>query len=161
MELTKELADNFKAIGLDFIRLHDENNLSNEHLNFSVGEPPLDEDNNPLQPGDNLCDSVACHGGWGAFLYGERLNYDLYVFQYGAYEIAKKLGFDSVAHYERWADENADIWGNYYGIYMFSSIGHLAFGKTQYACTLRDIGMHYLGVGERIYEAIKMTKGWV
>lgn len=104
------------------------------------------------------CGTVACHGGHAIPL-AAMVHEDAYVYKKpymnGAQAIGHILGFDGVYDYLSWAIQHPCCWGNAHGHEMFSSWGHLAFGKKfdeadfddakneSNTCTLQTIADHY------------------
>lgn len=152
---TSELDGNkFIELGRMFINLSDDNHMDSNNLDFELSH--VDYDNvEPL----NHCSTVACHGGWGSVLLIGEEEYGFPSFDAGAVAIAEFLGFESDPGRERdaddvflyWADRRPDMWGNDQGLSMFSCDGYRAFGfMAGESISIKDIGKHYLKVGERI-----------
>lgn len=93
----------------------------------------------------NVCDTVACHGGWGCVIFNSSNEY-----QTGARLIALYLGFPSDILYTIWAAKEQTIWDNSYGREMFRTHGYLAFGRqSPQTIDLEVIGSHYVRMAER------------
>jgi len=130
----------FIEMGHLFQKIHEEKRLTSDNLVFTEAE---------IAQAD--CGTVACHGGWGAVIFGLDPGSD---FKEGADAIAEFLGFDYYDDFEQWATSNPHYWGNKFGFFMFCCDGYWAFGfEHYYDITVNDIGKHYIGVGERINEA--------
>lgn len=139
MELNEQLADNFIRVGSDFIDLCQKEQLIDENLDFC--ETRIEK---------LFCGTVACHGGWGYFLYVAEEMAETHDFVTGADAIAEQLGFGDSDEFELWASDHSELWGNEYGLKMFGMCGHRAFGYGEGECTLEIIGKHYVKVGARI-----------
>lgn len=180
MTITKELDGNkFIELGNKFITLHKVHNMDSDNLDFNCGKVAhrmgIHVDTNTK----NHCGTIACHGGWGCVLF-KQANIDkrYQVYGAGSRAIAEFLGFEDpdsltshsltrdniisrniksnniLTAYLEWAEDNYDMWGNRWGASMFLSEGYISFGKiTDEPCTLEDIGLHYVEVGERILES--------
>lgn len=61
--------------------------------------------------------------------------------------------------FPEWADQNPELWGNYFGGLMFTNKGYQAFGCDRTSeCTLELIGRHYHAVANRLLEeTVKQT----
>lgn len=104
---------------------------------------------------------VACHGGfyalarkhhhpefdWREGYFIDRFGYRVQ-FTDGANWLAKDLGMRSSERLRVWAHENPKIWGNAYGLNMFSS--QLAFGERVTLFKLRTVIDHWFGVANRL-----------
>lgn len=138
-----ELGNNFKKVGEDFLKI--KHVTDNEcELNFSS-----------VSLNETECGTVACHGGWGVFLYSFDKTLD---FESGAELIEKQLGFDEArgVNLAKFASDNPEIWGNHLGLFMFGGHGYRSFGfHNPGVCTIQDIGNHYIVVGNRILEHTK------
>ena len=160
----QEFADKLEFIGNKFIEL---NNFTENRVEFDIGEVY----------GTQSCGMTACHGGWlSTFLpapviinpyLAKIFDGTLSEYVVGKARIAAFLGFiDSKQyprrhvenlwkhkfhHFNSWAAENPNLWGNPYGLYMTDGeSGPVAFDSTHAQCTLEVIGKHYLGVAARV-----------
>jgi len=110
-------------------------------------------------PNDNLnsntrigCGTQACHAGWFAWgcdidnLCGTH-NVRSFDYEDSADKMAIFLGQDDMESLKDWADDNQGLWGNDCGVYLFSSNSSI---KDQDIITLKDIGIHWLKVADRI-----------
>lgn len=95
----------------------------------------------------NSCCTIACHAGWFGIAMGKECGYD-YGFSNSAEEMANFLGFDNRWRLEIWARDNPKLWGNRYGLDMFSD--REAFGLKDREPTLKEIGKHWHKVANRI-----------
>lgn len=139
------LAAAFRKVGNDFKKLCQDNKLDHTYVDMSE---PYDRRNEH----HHLCNTPACHGGWGSILYGvgdEADGSDFY--QMGADAIAKKLGFSEAEELTHWAEDWPGYWGNEWGDEMFSSGS--AFGESSQHFPLTVIYEHYFSVGDRLSEA--------
>lgn len=152
-----KLAAAFRKVGNDFKKLCDYHRLEDTMVDMSESH---DKRPNYL----NLCDTPACHGGWGAILYGKTVDqaaesvddevdycdvpdsFDFY--QIGAGAIANELGFEDADDLAVWAGEYPRYWGNDWGEDMFCN-GE-AFGKKFQSFPLPVIYEHYFSVARRL-----------
>lgn len=94
------------------------------------------------------CGSVHCHGGWYAVMRcstDENLDYTD-----GADKMATDLGFDEYVDLKYWADQCPEIWGNYEGDQMFSSVYAFESDTRDGAYTLKHIADHWSEVADRL-----------
>jgi len=132
-------------MGDKFIAIHETLDLGARNLDFESGYVHQ----------DRSCGTVACHGGWGAVIFGIKPDHDgLRRFGSGAGAISRFIGLDGAYDFERWAGENPVLWGNAQGGKLFDPSGYRAFDfYFNYKCTLKVIGNHYIAVAKRIRES--------
>jgi hypothetical protein len=95
--------------------------------------------------GINICGTVHCVAGWYAVATLDPANTSKRIsFTDGADRMAQDLGLSDRDALEIWARDNANIWGNEKGYYMFSSSG-----AYDYAQTLAEVVAHLKGVRDR------------
>lgn len=98
------------------------------------------------------CGTIACHAGWFAVANGKDWDPD-YSFSDAANEMAQFLGFGNRDGLESWAKNNPALWGNDFGDVMFSRWA--AFSPNlKLPKTLETIGLHWLGVADRIEDGL-------
>ena len=142
-----KLASRFRKVASDFRELCIKYNLSDTKVD-------MDEPFDRRGCHHRLCDTPACHGGWGAILYGVIGNdmdtLDFYL--QGADLIAKELGFHSRNHLISWADNYPEYWGNDEGQYMFN--GPEAFDQDCINFPFPVIYEHYDSVADRLEDKL-------
>ena len=102
------------------------------------------------------CGSPACFGGWLAVKYNTRIDCtNSRFYKDGVAEFVRELGIETGCFptpseaISGWAYENSDVWGNKYGIAMFSCKS--AFGVSdKEEITVKHIAKHLIGVAKRL-----------
>lgn len=136
--------------------------LSQLFLNHYLHEKKLVLNFNQSWVTENVCNTVACHGGAACLILKElipadNMSRDRY-YTSGMEAINQYLGFDSYGQLTRWADDNPDLWGIRHGRHMFNYEGYRAFGFTKDGiCTLLDIANWYSLVSRRILNKVKLA----
>jgi hypothetical protein len=98
-----------------------------------------------MEPNINSCGTPMCHAGW--FAIGAKIDTDS--FTDGADVIAQTLGFEDRKQLRFWANDNPQIWGNEWGMAMFTD--GKAFGKAEDEFgSLQIIIDHWKGVRDRV-----------
>ena len=145
-EAVYKVADVFKTIH--------KMSLKKEH-NFS-----LDMSRGIVDEKDGIV--CGCHAGWYMYgtekgiwrdcIYGQVLSTGRDVgatpYTEGADLMAKSLGFKDQFELRLWADNNPYLWGNSYGVYLFTRMK--AFGLSKKTLTFKDIFKHWRLVGHRL-----------
>ena len=78
-------------------------------------------------------------------------------YQDGANTLAKDLDFNNKSHLQAWADDNPAIWGNKYGIHMFTS-GMAYINVQAEKTTIKDVIDHFRSVSVRMRNPNKRIK---
>lgn len=114
-------------------------------LHLSDPKARVDMDEPEFHP----CKTVACHAGWFAMASGKK-EWSCYTYDDASDEMAQFLGFVYAGRLKRWMYCNSDIWGNHFGLDMFSSSE--AFEATDKTINLKVISNHWRGVAMRLEE---------
>lgn len=137
-----KLAANFRKVADDFKKLCDKHNLHETKVDM---DEPFD-----MREGTSLCKTPACHGGWGAIMYGlqggDINSMDFYL--QGADLIAQELGFDDHHFLTIWAENYPEYWGNDGGRLMFHSC--VAFDQEHDCFPFPVIYKRYYSVADRL-----------
>lgn len=152
-----EFADAANILGDHFLQLH----AAGAELDFGSSEVEYKNhvvsDNKDILPleRNHICNTVACHGGWGCVLFDTPNWYET-----GANYIAQWLGFPSSSQYENWAAHFVGLWGTPGGGDMFNVTGNAAFVTDGSEVTLAIIGKHYKDLADRapLYESAFFTE---
>lgn len=126
--------DRCDELGMLFLSLWEENS----ELKVNMNDGSFSE-----------CGTVACHAGWFAVANNKEQGYNRGAKRYYDYEdAAKELSvFIGMKYLETWAHSNPSLWGNPWGLSMFLNKRTFKKGGN---VTLKDIGIHWLKVAERI-----------
>ena len=144
----KQRAKAFKKIGQDFIDLHNEQELTSANIAMENVRPYKKNGRPVLACTEDVwaCDTICCVGGWANILYGSCDGEEDY--STGADLIAIKLGFVNGHELKNWAAKNPFIWDNRRGSNMFCCSN--AYNSTDEEISLKIVGEHFIGVGERL-----------
>ena len=118
---------------------------------------------------DEACKTVACMAGcyligkiqkpiFKAYTCGTNILVNdkgrALTYQDGANTLARDLDFNDKSHLKAWADDNPTIWGNKYGIHMFTSV--IAYNNVQTEkATIRDVINHFHSISDRMRDPNK------
>lgn len=96
---------------------------------------------------DHPCGTPMCFAGWYGLVTSNKGN-----FLEGRSKIVNALGFKCSYELKKWAGENPEIWGNKYGLFMFSDDRSFTGDSDTEIPNLQYIINHLKGVKERLPE---------
>ena len=134
--------DRCKDLGALFLMIDGEPSKKELRM-MKIDWPNKNLDNNV----EGACGTAACHAGWFAWASEKNNEFDG-SFGMAADKLAKFIGVDDRETLQSWAGNNWFLWGNKDGRWMFE--GYWCFSTDGRVPTLKDIGIHWLKVAERI-----------